>query len=159
MGHGYQISKPVADPEADLDIAEHGHSWSDGERRSGMDVAEHLRSGEFQSIRSAVRDGNSDHARKQLSERGKAQELIRQQYSGRYPPFELLQNANDAAKESGLEEGAQCLLPSDQICAHSGGQRCWLRRTPDPLDLLVGRFFKGSWYGDRAQGPWLHVGR
>ena len=32
------------------------------------------REAELQSIRSAVRDGNPDHARKQLGERGKAQE-------------------------------------------------------------------------------------
>lgn len=51
---------------------------------------------ELESIRSNVREGRKETSLRQLRERGIAAELIRDQYSGRYP-FELLQNANDAA--------------------------------------------------------------
>ena len=113
-----------------------------------MDVAEHLRSGEFQSIRSAVRDGNPDHARKQLSERGTAQELIRQQYSGRYP-FELLQNANDAAKESGLEEGrsAYFLLTDSALIVADNGAGFGERQIRSICSL-----------GDSSKGPGTAIG-
>lgn len=51
---------------------------------------------EIATLRLQVKAGHRDQALKALDERGNAQELVRQQYSGRYP-FELLQNANDAA--------------------------------------------------------------
>lgn len=53
---------------------------------------------ELESLRLQVTGGLGDHVLKTLDERGTAQELIRQQYTGRYP-FELLQNANDAASQ------------------------------------------------------------
>lgn len=51
---------------------------------------------ELATLRLQVAAGHRDQALKALDERGNAQELVRQQYSGRYA-FELLQNANDAA--------------------------------------------------------------
>jgi hypothetical protein len=51
---------------------------------------------ELSALTVAFREDLSDHALLSLDQRGMAQELIRDQYSGRYP-FELLQNANDAA--------------------------------------------------------------
>ena len=62
----------------------------------GNELVEHLRSQELDSLVSEIRAGRKDHILKTLDERGRAQELVRQQYTGRYP-FELLQNANDAA--------------------------------------------------------------
>ena len=50
---------------------------------------------ELSSVRSEAGSGRRVHILKTLDERGTAQQLIREQYSGRYP-FELLQNANDA---------------------------------------------------------------
>lgn len=87
-----------------------------------MGIVEQLREEELQAIRSAKDNGNPGHALKQLRERGKAQDLIRQQYSGRYP-FELLQNANDAAKESGIEEGrsAHFLLTDTALLVADNG--------------------------------------
>lgn len=60
------------------------------------ELVESLRNEELDSIRSEVTAGRRDHILKTLDERGRAQELVRQQYTGRYP-FELLQNANDAS--------------------------------------------------------------
>ncbi|HHN74472.1 MAG TPA: DUF3883 domain-containing protein [Acidobacteria bacterium] len=50
---------------------------------------------ELSSVQSEAASGRRAHVLKTLDERGTAQQLIREQYSGRYP-FELLQNANDA---------------------------------------------------------------
>lgn len=50
---------------------------------------------ELSSVQSEAASGRAAHILKTLDERGTAQQLIREQYSGRYP-FELLQNANDA---------------------------------------------------------------
>ncbi|ROS27826.1 DUF3883 domain-containing protein [Cellulomonas sp. PhB150] len=113
-----------------------------------MDTTEHLRAAELQSIRSAVRDGNPDHARKQLSERGKAQELIRQQYSGRYP-FELLQNANDATKESSLDEGrsAYFLLTDSALIVADNGAGFGDRQIRSICSL-----------GDSSKGPGTAIG-
>ncbi|BCY13458.1 sacsin N-terminal ATP-binding-like domain-containing protein [Actinoplanes sp. L3-i22] len=61
-----------------------------------MDQAARLRAEEFAAITAQVKESLHRSLFKSLDERGGAQELIRQQYSGRYP-FELLQNANDAA--------------------------------------------------------------
>ncbi len=55
-----------------------------------------LRGDEIRSIQTNVDAGLREQILKALDERGRAQDLIRQQYTGRYP-FELLQNANDAA--------------------------------------------------------------
>jgi hypothetical protein len=55
---------------------------------------------ELDSLRSEVEAGRREHALKALDERGSAQELLRDQYAGRYP-FELIQNANDAAASDG----------------------------------------------------------
>lgn len=63
------------------------------------DLVTRLREDELQNLRAQLNGGSREVALKNLDERGIAQELIRQQYSGRYP-FELLQNADDAAAES-----------------------------------------------------------
>jgi hypothetical protein len=54
-----------------------------------VDVAAGIREEEFASIRALLDKGLGGQALKSLDERGRAQELVRQQYSGRYP-FELL---------------------------------------------------------------------
>lgn len=68
------------------------------------EVVQRLLMDEFEAIESAVREGRENWLLKSLDERGVAQELIRQQYTGRYP-FELLQNANDAAAKGREEVG------------------------------------------------------
>jgi hypothetical protein len=65
---------------------------------AGNDLIEKLRADELDSLRSEVSAGRRDHILRTLDQRGIAQELIRQQYTGRYP-FELLQNADDAAAD------------------------------------------------------------
>lgn len=67
---------------------------------AGRELVDQLRRDELDSIRSEVAAGRRDHILKSLDERGGAQELVRQQYTGRYP-FELLQNANDASGADG----------------------------------------------------------
>ncbi len=74
-----------------------------------MDLAARERADEVSSVELLLNRGRRDYALKTLDERGGAQELVRQQYSGRYP-FELLQNANDAARESGIPGRARFLL-------------------------------------------------
>ncbi|MEV0900817.1 DUF3883 domain-containing protein [Actinoplanes sp. NPDC049802] len=72
-----------------------------------MDQAARLRAEEFAAITAQVRENLHRGLFRSLDERGGAQELIRQQYSGRYP-FELLQNANDAATA-----GRACFVLTD----------------------------------------------
>lgn len=55
-----------------------------------------LRENELASVQSEAAADRLEHILRTLDERGTAQELIRQQYTGRYP-FELLQNADDAS--------------------------------------------------------------
>lgn len=59
---------------------------------AGNDLVDMLRTDEIESQRSEVSAGRREHILRTLDRRGIAQELIRQQYTGRYP-FELLQNA------------------------------------------------------------------
>jgi hypothetical protein len=59
-------------------------------------MAAALLADELHAVESEVSQGRTRHLLKTLQERGTAQQLVRTQYSGRYP-FELLQNANDAA--------------------------------------------------------------
>jgi len=63
-------------------------------------LVERLTQDEINSVASEVASGRREHILNSLDERGRAQELVQQQYSGRYP-FELLQNANDAAGSQG----------------------------------------------------------
>ena len=65
----------------------------------GRELLETLRADELASISANVGVGLTDQILKSLDERGSAQELIKKQYTGRYP-FELLQNANDAAADA-----------------------------------------------------------
>lgn len=66
----------------------------------GQALVDKLREDELRSIQNDVTTGLRDQILKALNERGRAQELVQQGYAGRYP-FELLQNANDAAAERG----------------------------------------------------------
>ncbi|HCX86326.1 MAG TPA: hypothetical protein DHV14_14575 [Micrococcales bacterium] len=59
---------------------------------------------ELQAIHDNVAAGRLDQQLKSLDERGIGQKLVRDQYSGRYP-FELLQNAADAAAEAAEARG------------------------------------------------------
>ncbi len=74
------------------------------------DLIDQLRGDEPAQIQNDVSTGLRVQILKALDERGRAQELVRQQYSGRYP-FELLQNANDASTDTG--EGSVCFLLTD----------------------------------------------
>jgi hypothetical protein len=89
-----------------------------------MDLAARLRERELASIRvqlaSSESDGLRENVLKSLDERGRAQELVRQQYSGRYP-FELLQNANDAARETGTSGRAHFLLTDAALIVADNG--------------------------------------
>lgn len=85
-----------------------------------MDQATRLREREFASIRLHVGEDLRETELKILDERGGAQELIRQQYSGRYP-FELLQNANDAAVDRGAQGRASFLLTETALIVADDG--------------------------------------
>ncbi|RZU48794.1 uncharacterized protein DUF3883 [Krasilnikovia cinnamomea] len=85
-----------------------------------MDQATRLREQEFASIRLHVAEGLRETGLKILDERGGAQELIRQQYSGRYP-FELLQNANDAAVDRNAQGRARFLLTETALIVADDG--------------------------------------
>jgi hypothetical protein len=85
-----------------------------------MDVAARLREGELASIRVQAENGLRENALKGLDERGRAQELVRQQYTGRYP-FELLQNANDAAGDTNTRGRAHFLLTDTALIVADNG--------------------------------------
>ena len=85
-----------------------------------MDVAAGIREEEFASIRALLEKDLGGHALKSLDERGRAQELVRQQYSGRYP-FELLQNASDAAVEAGISGRACFTLTETALIVADNG--------------------------------------
>jgi hypothetical protein len=67
---------------------------------SPAELVAKLPADELDSLRSDVEEGRREHALKSLDERGSARELVRDEYAGRYP-FELIQNANDAAGSDG----------------------------------------------------------
>src|SRR6478672_10289950 len=85
-----------------------------------MDLAVRLREQEIESIRALLGRGLRDKALRSLDERGGAQELVRQQYSGRYP-FELLQNANDAARETGTGGRVRFVLTEKALLVADNG--------------------------------------
>ncbi|SIM53672.1 ATP-binding protein [Micromonospora cremea] len=85
-----------------------------------MDLATRLREEEFAAIRVQLEGGLRENILKSLDERGGAQELVRQQYSGRYP-FELLQNANDAAVDAGIRGRAYFLLTDSALIVADDG--------------------------------------
>src|SRR3954451_9619038 len=84
------------------------------------ELVEKLRSDELESLTSEVAQGRRDNALKALDERGGAQELVRQQYSGRYP-FELLQNANDAAADAERPGRVRFVLTAEALIAADNG--------------------------------------
>jgi hypothetical protein len=90
------------------------------EGESSALVAELLRA-EVASLRLQVDADLGDHALKTLDERGTAQELIRQQYTGRYP-FELLQNANDAASQYDGRRRVLFVLTESALVVANHGQ-------------------------------------
>lgn len=83
-------------------------------------VVDKLSSDELAALRSEVKEGRGANHLKSLDERGRAQELVRDQYSGRYA-FELLQNADDAMAKSG-HKGKVCFVLSSQalLVANTG---------------------------------------
>jgi hypothetical protein len=85
-----------------------------------MDVAAELRELEMAAIRVQAENGLQESVLKSLDERGGAQELVRQQYTGRYP-FELLQNANDAASDTGARGRAHFLLTDTALIVADNG--------------------------------------
>lgn len=90
------------------------HGWDD------MDAVTRLREGELRPLRLQAEDGLHASAFKSLYERGEGQELVRQQYTGRYP-FELLQNANDAAHDAGARGRAHFLLTNTALIVADNG--------------------------------------
>ena len=76
---------------------------------------------ELSSIRSEVSGGRREHILQSLDERGTAQDLVRAQYTGRYP-FELLQNANDAAAESPGRRAVRFLLTDNALLVANMGR-------------------------------------
>lgn len=85
-----------------------------------MDVVTRLREGELRPLRLQADEGLHASAFKSLYERGEGQELVRQQYTGRYP-FELLQNANDAARDAGARGRAHFLLTETALVVADNG--------------------------------------
>ncbi|PRY52511.1 uncharacterized protein DUF3883 [Knoellia remsis] len=85
-----------------------------------MDVVARLCEGELRPLRLLAADGLHDSAFKSLHERGEGQELVRQQYTGRYP-FELLQNANDAAWDAGSRGRVHFLLTETALIVADNG--------------------------------------
>lgn len=85
-----------------------------------MVLIDALRGDEVASLEADVAAGRRDHALKALDERGRAQELIRQQYTGRYP-FELLQNANDAAAEGARTGRVRFILTETALVIADSG--------------------------------------
>src|SRR3954470_16083134 len=83
-------------------------------------LIDELRSDELECIASEVKNGRRDNILKALDERGRAQELVRQQYSGRYP-FELLQNANDAAADADRPGRVRFVLTDEAVIAADNG--------------------------------------
>jgi hypothetical protein len=86
----------------------------------GTSLVDSLRGDELDSLASEVAAGRRHHILKSLDERGRAQELVRQQYSGRYP-FELLQNANDAAADAGSSGRARFVLTDNSLIVADNG--------------------------------------
>jgi hypothetical protein len=85
-----------------------------------MDVVTRLRDGELRPLRLQADNELHASALKSLYERGEGQELVRQQYTGRYP-FELLQNANDAARDAGSRGRAHFLLTESSLIVADNG--------------------------------------
>lgn len=87
---------------------------------NSLDPAVSQRAEEVANLELLQKSGNRDYALRSLDERGGAQDLVRQQYSGRYP-FELLQNANDAARESGISGRATFVLTETALLVADNG--------------------------------------
>jgi len=68
------------------------------------ELVRRLTKGGLDSFRDDVAAGRVDIGLKALDERGAASEIVRDQYTGRYP-LELIQNANDAAASLGSSGG------------------------------------------------------
>jgi len=77
--------------------------------------------GELDAIRVQVEGGLREQVLKSLDERGTAQDLVRQQYSGRYA-FELLQNANDAAVDSTGKAVVRFIVTEEALLVANMGQ-------------------------------------
>ena len=91
-----------------------------------LDLIHKLRSNELDSLRSEIEQGRREHILKTLDERGRASELVRQQYSGRYA-FELLQKTNDAIAITAATEGAVRFVVTDQaLLIADRGKGVWL---------------------------------
>jgi hypothetical protein len=87
---------------------------------SESSLIDRLRNDELECIASEVEKGRRDNILKALDERGRAQELVRQQYSGRYA-FELLQNATDAAADADRPGRVRFVLTDTAVIAADNG--------------------------------------
>src|SRR4051812_21238183 len=115
---------------------------------TGNDLVDKLRGDELDSLSAEIAAGRREHILRALDQRGVAQELIRQQYTGRYP-FELLQNADDAeASGAGgtvrFQVTSEALLVADQGCGFGPNEIkaiCGLGRSSKDPQKAIG--YKG----------------
>lgn len=71
---------------------------------SPAELVQRLTAEGLASLRDDVEHGRLETGLKALDERGAASEIVRDQYTGRYP-LELIQNANDAGASEGATGG------------------------------------------------------
>lgn len=67
---------------------------------------------ELETVRDSVRGNRARQSLKSLAERASAEDLVRDQYAGRYP-FELIQNANDAGADGRTSGGTVAFTLTD----------------------------------------------
>ena len=89
--------------------------------RQDNSVVDKLCSDELTALRSEVAEGRGANHLKSLDERGRAQELVRDQYTGRYA-FELLQNADDAMARHQRKGQVKFLLSNQALLVANTGQ-------------------------------------
>ena len=74
---------------------------------TAAELVERLTREGLESLRDDVAGGRRETGLKSLDERGAMSEIVRDQYTGRYP-LELIQNANDAEASEGLTALRTC---------------------------------------------------
>jgi len=85
------------------------------------DLVERLLAEEVDALRLLSAHGQLPQALRSLDERGTAQNLVRQQYTGRYP-FELLQNANDAVVDAAGDRKVKFVLTQTALLVGNTGR-------------------------------------
>ncbi|NMM23750.1 MAG: DUF3883 domain-containing protein [Phycicoccus sp.] len=85
------------------------------------DLVERLLAEEVDALRLLSAHDQRPQALRSLDERGTAQNLVRQQYTGRYP-FELLQNANDAVVDAAGKRKVKFVLTQTALLVGNTGR-------------------------------------